>query len=88
MTSAQVIPDCCHIKRMDAHDLAVQVVDAIVATGPLRLYIDAAGAVAVEFLRNGDFGFHGFALVGSYDEESTVVQIREDILAMQRESMT
>lgn len=89
MNSAQILPDCCHIKRTDAHDLAEQVVDAITATGPLCFYIDAYGAIAVQFLgKDADAGFEGFDLVGSYDEESTVAQITEDILAMQREAIT
>ena len=87
MNAAQLIPDCTHIRRCDAHDLAEMIVSAIEKIGrPLAIYLGADGAIGYEFLPDGPSPLATcMSLVGRYDEESTVVQIREDLLAMQRE---
>lgn len=46
MNAAHVIPDCTHIERSHAHDLAAAIVKAIRATGrSLRVYLGPDGAI-------------------------------------------
>lgn len=85
MNTAHVIPDCTHIARADAHDLAVAIVASIRATGrSLRVYLGPDGSVGYEWLGEPSLG-DCMSLVGSYTEEATVGQVAEDLLAMERE---
>lgn len=79
------LPDPCHVKRADADDIAQEVIALIRLRGRVCLYFDASGAVQVtaHVLDVPD----PFALVGVYDDEATVGQITDDILASQREPL-
>lgn len=79
------LPDPCHVNREDAAAIAREVVALVQLRGRLCLYFDAAGVMGItgRVLDAPD----PFALVGVYDDEATVVQITEDILASQREPL-
>ncbi|MEP7367733.1 MAG: hypothetical protein ABI972_31115 [Acidobacteriota bacterium] len=81
-----IIPDCCHIRRAHAEDIALEVVEAC-ARRWVRLYLLPNGVVRIAHLGELDGG-DAQSLVGTYTAQSTVAQIRDDILAMGRELIT
>ena len=88
MNAAQVLPDCTNIRRDYAEDLAHAIVEAIEIIGrPVSIFLDAAGALGCSW--RGDVyneeSLDGMSLVGRYDEHAKACDIRDDILAMQRE---
>lgn len=77
------LPDPFHVKRPEALDIAAEILEIIELKGRVCLYVDSNGVVQVSHhvLDVPD----PFSLVGVYDDASTLTQIAEDIIAMQRE---
>lgn len=82
-----VLPDAFYIRRCDAADIAMGVVQAIHAIGrPIYLYLTPAGEIGFEVrLLDTEPDGEAHSLVGCYTEASSATQIRDDILASQRE---
>ncbi|HEY1283006.1 MAG TPA: hypothetical protein VGE96_00875 [Steroidobacteraceae bacterium] len=86
MNAPLVLPDVCHVKRVDAHAIA-QALVKLFSFGDisrLSLYIYPTGAVMYE-MNEPTGGNNNHALCGVYTAQSTEQQIIEDILAMERE---
>lgn len=91
-TPVPILPDSRRINAAHAYDIAEAIVQAVrMIGGPLCLYLTAAGEMAVDTLgecQKIECAQQYLTLVGCYNEMAEVRQVRDDILASQRESLS
>lgn len=90
MTPVAVLPSAFYIRRDDAADIAAGIVEAIHTIGrPIYLYLTPSGEIGYEVRmldRQPDGEPH--SLVGCYTDQSSVTEIRADIIASRRERLS
>lgn len=86
MNAHQILPDPAHIRGMDAQCLAEAFVAYLRTTSHrVGLHIGCDGVVhgiTIEKAGSGGTEMPGLRLVGVYDQEASIEQVRDDILAL------